>query len=269
MSRPPGHARVRITPTYAGSTPPPGTSTASASDHPHLRGEHLREVSLCAVPAGSPPPTRGAQGSGGFDEGGARITPTYAGSTLPTKTWPFPLTDHPHLRGEHVGLHLSGTAGHGSPPPTRGALDEIRPTFARVRITPTYAGSTSASPAVETIQRDHPHLRGEHHDRHRPRLLQCGSPPPTRGALSDRCGDDADHRITPTYAGSTITVDQQANIAEDHPHLRGEHAADNPLIPLEDGSPPPTRGARGGRRRRSGRGRITPTYAGSTFVGRG
>ena len=71
-------------------------------------------------------------------------------------------------------------------------------------------------------------------------------------------------RITPTYAGSTVSRASPALSRADHPHLRGEH------IPIVDGyvvmhgSPPPTRGAPPQVRNWLRAGRITPTYAGST-----
>ncbi len=72
------------------------------------------------------------------------------------------------------------------------------------------------------------------------------------------------HRITPAYAGSTITMRPEARPAWDHPRVCGKYLFCLPCIVYTLGSPPRMREVRtcifqGGQSNR-----ITPAYAGST-----
>ena len=95
--------------------------------------------------------------------------------------------------------------------------------------------------------RDHPRIRGEHAERHRPRGNFTGSSPHTRGARLRQTRPRRPERIIPAYAGST----------------RADGGLDRGAL----GSSPHTRGARGRGRRRPSRRRIIPAYAGSTSTG--
>ena len=77
-----------IIPAYAGSTWFRERPTASAADHPRIRGEHALRVRGDFQGVGSSPHTRGALL---FDRplvDRRRIIPAYAGSTPPTKSAP-------------------------------------------------------------------------------------------------------------------------------------------------------------------------------------
>src|SRR6266516_7515349 len=110
------------------------------------------------------------------------ITPAYAGSTPHTAQtdWCFP--DHPRVRGEHVFGAVGTLRIPGSPPRTRGARTAARLSTPPTRITPAYAGSTSAQPTPSRRGPDHPRVRGEHSSRLSVSRVYPGSPPRTRGA---------------------------------------------------------------------------------------
>ena len=132
---------------------------------------------------GSPPPTRGTLSESTCTAGGFGITPAYAGNTIRKRNKAVASKDHPRLRGEHKQLQNNVRKYRGSPPPTRGTLHLVKPRFYSTRITPAYAGNTSASCNFRDFDRDHPRLRGEHYSTY---YLICdngGSPPPTRGTL--------------------------------------------------------------------------------------
>ena len=76
------------------------------------------------------------------------------------------------------------------------------------------------------------------------------------------CGSEG---IIPAYAGSTSRGPGKAVARSDHPRIRGEHAGRVPSPGRPLGSSPHTRGARPTRSSYSGRRRIIPAYAGSTF----
>ena len=102
-----GVERPGIIPAYAGSTPPSCPWSCFGSDHPRIRGEHLRNVIIDAQKAGSSPHTRGAP---------VPRMPTSA-------SW----RDHPRIRGEHRRTPDRRVAPGGSSPHTRGARSRAFP----------------------------------------------------------------------------------------------------------------------------------------------
>ena len=110
----------------------------------------------------------------------------------------------------------------GSPPPTRGTLNNDENFVPRPRITPAYAGNTG------TIRRL--------------LLYSNGSPPPTRGTPFSSSSSMALSRITPAYAGNTTLKSDEYSDEQDHPRLRGEHQLSKIPYWHCQGSPPPTRG---------------------------
>ena len=92
----------------------------------------------------------------------------------------------------------------GSPPPMRGKA-VLQTTFShRHRITPAYAGKSSAFIRSSPVNQDHPRLCGEKYLAYDKTVPADGSPPPMRGkgtgdaTIFQRC------RITPAYAGKRI-----------------------------------------------------------------
>ena len=238
-------------------------------DHPRLRGEHNLVRCLADGDNGSPPPARGARAAAYLAGDRARITPACAGSTRGRHRFARRRPDHPRLRGEHAKILRGGVMSAGSPPPARGARGGGEEGWAARRITPACAGSTgNRSPPIPASS-DHPRLRGEHAKILRGGVMSAGSPPPARGARTAGRRGRQPRRITPACAGSTVVRGGLAAWAADHPRLRGEHEQTSRGDAMDDGSPPPARGApqppRGGVRRR----RITPACAGSTVMSPG
>jgi len=132
----------RITPAYAGSTPPSPAAQSAAEDHPRVRGEHSSVRKPPGESPGSPPRTRGARLTPADQTVRSRITPAYAGSTPRAGRRCGKPKDHPRVRGEHAPTSIAALLSWGSPPRTRGAhLQDVGPRRER-RITPAYAGST-------------------------------------------------------------------------------------------------------------------------------
>jgi len=90
-------------------------------DHPRLRGEHTSHIIIRVLVTGSPPPTRGALAAFMIIVACVGITPAYAGSTASERLNVMLRSDHPRLRGEHLGHYDLWHKHMGSPPPTRGA----------------------------------------------------------------------------------------------------------------------------------------------------
>ena len=72
------------------------------------------------------------------------------------------------------------------------------------------------------------------------------------------------YRITPAYAGKRKAKRNHVKAMRDHPRLCGEKSSSCMTAPLMSGSPPPMRGKVHDRHLCSGKGRITPAYAGKS-----
>ena len=173
-------------------------------------------------------------------------------------------SDHPRIRGEHVGGQIVLLAIVGSSPHTRGAPPQLVDEPPRARIIPAYAGSTSRKPPGLDRCWDHPRIRGEHSTRRSTAGMTAGSSPHTRGALL-WCPQPLSGRgIIPAYAGSTFALLNVSRWDQDHPRIRGEHVSRWGLCVVPGGSSPHTRGARDGVSASRAPAGIIPAYAGST-----
>ena len=111
-----------IIPAYAWSTPTTSSRCRPNTDHPRIRGEHIRAKAYDPNRSGSSPHTRGAP---------------------PARTpRPPPASDHPRIRGEHPVRARPSAMKGGSSPHTRGARGEDPGGAPAARIIPAYAGST-------------------------------------------------------------------------------------------------------------------------------
>ena len=110
---------------------------------------------------GSPPRMRGkdALQSVGYDIG--RITPAYAGKSVPSSTKNPGGKDHPRVCGEKVRGVSAGLLARGSPPRMRGKDSLYNPGTAWNGITPAYAGKSHIGGDGHVAVRDHPRVCGE------------------------------------------------------------------------------------------------------------
>ena len=91
----------RIIPACAGSTPTAPRTSATARDHPRMRGEHTEMVQSWDGWEGSSPHARGAPRKPRLRAGRAGIIPACAGSTSGRPPAGPTSWDHPRMRGEH------------------------------------------------------------------------------------------------------------------------------------------------------------------------
>ena len=171
---------------------------------------------------GSPPPMRGKDFGIKFYLIHIRITPAYAGkreffTTVLRSSW-----DHPRLCGEKRGRSKYAVGNQGSPPPMRGKEFNGFPLLENARITPAYAGKRLQYFAVRHVTKDHPRLCGEKRNIFRLRSCGTGSPPPMRGKVPKSLTCQITNRITPAYAGKSLTEKRKAAFGKDHPRLCGE-----------------------------------------------
>ena len=154
---------------------------------------------------GSPPPTRGTLRPSLIMFSNAGITPAYAGNTTIWNDNQYTDKDHPRLRGEHVLSLRFASLLAGSPPPTRGTPTARLGSRRTAGITPAYAGNTVSGIKDLKMNWDHPRLRGEHTPKAIEVLSLRGSPPPTRGTPDMVPYSCSIFRITPAYAGNTLS----------------------------------------------------------------
>ena len=275
----------RITPAYAGKREFRRVQTLLHQDHPRLCGEKvIPPPELPPVP-GSPPPMRGKVPHSFVHHLSTRITPAYAGKSLP-KSW-------------------RNMTQKGSPPPMRGK--EYRRYLRRNErgITPAYAGKSLHDACQIIFSQDHPRLCGEKtrpqynqfpntgspppmrgkvapwsgrippfqdHPRLcgekqavlKPTIKRRGSPPPMRGKVILVCNLMLVFRITPAYAGKSMYAVQSMPRERDHPRLCGEKVENPVPSRIYEGSPPPMRGKASGVKASHKTPGITPAYAGKS-----
>ena len=109
-----------ITPAYAGKRHLSFFAKRCGWDHPRLCGEKTRSAAVHDLTQGSPPPMRGKETPDCPNVASDRITPAYAGKSLPCLS-SFPARrDHPRLCGEKEIPSDGFLYPTGSPPPMRG-----------------------------------------------------------------------------------------------------------------------------------------------------
>ena len=131
-------------------------------------------------------------------------------------------------------------------------------------ITPAYAGKSLFCTCIQMCSEDHPRLCGEKSMVEAILCFLSGSPPPMRGKDQPAPRQPCLFRITPAYAGKSLTGTVWTRPPRDHPRLCGEKWGMSESIAPGAGSPPPMRGKAGYRSRNFLTFRITPAYAGKS-----
>ena len=109
-----------ITPAFAGKAISRSGGTASARDHPRIRGEGSNLIKSHYKAAGSPPHSRGRRYRGLTVRYQLGITPAFAGKAPGSPAIRIPVGDHPRIRGEGLRLPSYPRSSLGSPPHSRG-----------------------------------------------------------------------------------------------------------------------------------------------------
>lgn len=128
----------------------------------------------------------------------------------------------PRARGARPS-HPGGSGSHRRHPPKTIAGREPSPRekhhpprASQVRITPASAGSTLPRMDVQSLEEDHPRVRGEHLRYLLMTVIAGGSPPRSRGARSAAGALSSGGGITPAFAGSTNCPDCLATTGWQH-----------------------------------------------------
>ena len=195
-----------ITPAYAGKSCEWAEFATTEEDHPRLCGEKIEERNPSDYVLGSPPPMRGKGRLHLVRRKLFRITPAYAGKSFPTVPFVVFLGDHPRLCGEKLLITSNAPFRAGSPPPMRGKVSISVPIPFSERITPAYAGKSSACDKHCHCDGDHPRLCGEKEPLALIPVQSQGSPPPMRGKGKVHGKSIRPWRITPAYAGKSSSL---------------------------------------------------------------
>ena len=132
------------------------------------------------------------------------------------------------------------------------------------RLTPAYAGKTSARASRAGCCAAHPRVCGEDTVVAVPEKPTAGSPPRMRGRPVGARRAGRDLRLTPAYAGKTYVGVRYSSCNSAHPRVCGEDAATMKRMPLRGGSPPRMRGRPPSNGPNGPQWRLTPAYAGKT-----
>ena len=153
----------------------------------------------------------------------------------------------------------------GSPPRGRGkGLQEETNSFTN-RITPAWAGKSSAGHPSQRVRRDHPRVGGEKDAFSSSKEIVQGSPPRGRGKVLLLIAGNPQKGITPAWAGKRWRFPEDIELAEDHPRVGGEKTTSTCLAGALQGSPPRGRGKDfSAQHPERGRG-ITPAWAGKSL----
>ena len=111
--------------------------------------------------SGSPPRGRGKDHLGQRFHRRAGITPAWAGKSMTAPGRSSRTGDHPRVGGEKNNHIIDNQYGKGSPPRGRGKVVVVIVSGAPTRITPAWAGKSSAGHPSQRVRRDHPRVGGE------------------------------------------------------------------------------------------------------------
>ena len=214
--------------------------------------------------SGSPPRGRGKDHLGQRFHRRAGITPAWAGKSMTAPGRSSRTGDHPRVGGEKNNHIIDNQYGKGSPPRGRGKVVVVIVSGAPTRITPAWAGKSSAGHPSQRVRRDHPRVGGEKCCSTFWIFSAKGSPPRGRGKVLLNLLDIQRQRITPAWAGKRLSILGLSKGVKDHPRVGGEKHLSGTTDNRPQGSPPHGRGK--GKRpgqRCNGKG-ITPAWAGKS-----
>ena len=131
--------------------------------------------------------------------------------------------DHPRSRGDNRVNRICLAFLPGSPPLTRGQHGRDCVEAYRLRITPAHAGTTFGGRVDYGKVQDHPRSRGDNKSFFALFYRITGSPPLTRGQLTQMVDGHPITGITPAHAGTTPVIVAGLEPVWDHPRSRGDN----------------------------------------------
>ena len=173
---------------------------------------------------------------------GSRITPAYAGKSLPEELEQALPKDHPRVCGEKACMQCTLQGHGGSPPRMRGKGRRNGRAFPGNGITPAYAGKSGHAINPNVCGQDHPRVCGEKFTTLHGENDFWGSPPRMRGKACGLFQLVESPGITPAYAGKREGPKNAQSKVGDHPRVCGEKEICRKTQNIVPGSPPRMRG---------------------------
>ena len=164
-----------------------GSSSGSASVHPHGRGDNCSARHQRAVKTGSPPRAWGQCDAICPTRRVRRFTPTGVGTIVASRPRREMAPVHPHGRGDNGARCSPPSRLRGSPPRAWGQYRHAQPTRHQGRFTPTGVGTIRCGAAAGSGWTVHPHGRGDNHCQNGVSVVLDGSPPRAWGQSGSPC----------------------------------------------------------------------------------
>ena len=215
----------RFIPTCVGNTLPPLARGATGAVHPHMRGEYRKIVDGIPGIRGSSPHAWGIHSPAAASDCMPRFIPTCVGNTFPTTPQIFPISVHPHMRGEYQSTGSHAEDRGGSSPHAWGIHFFLSSSSYISRFIPTCVGNTPKVQFHFRIYAVHPHMRGEYRVYHPSCVDRPGSSPHAWGILPHGLHADPLFRFIPTCVGNTTRQAAHRSSLSVHPHMRGEYSS--------------------------------------------
>ena len=130
-------------------------------DHPRVGGEKVFLGNGTLYGVGSPPRGRGKAQQVTPSSSRNRITPAWAGKSLPARERGGQNWDHPRVGGEKLSNEVIIYVPMGSPPRGRGKAEKDTQRIIDAGITPAWAGKSFRPTETVLRSRDHPRVGGE------------------------------------------------------------------------------------------------------------
>ena len=220
-----GTASRGITPAWAGKRPFSGRAVARKWDYPRVGGEELVASSLPTSEVGLPPRGRGRERFAEYRYAQSRITPAWAGKSLCLATGRLININYPRVGGEESAASRSSASAAGLPPRGRGRGLAGRPQGVPSRITPAWAGKSSATARPSSARPDYPRVGGEEACTCKDGPTASGLPPRGRGRVLLPIIHLTSVRITPAWAGKRSATTGTRSSRRDYPRVGGEEGA--------------------------------------------
>ena len=150
------------------------------------------------------------------------ITPAWAGKSSNRKSVEAMARDHPRVGGEKPADYITPSDPEGSPPRGRGKVSSVSMCTRSPGITPAWAGKSILSVQRDCPLGDHPRVGGEKSSVPVSPPGLSGSPPRGRGKDYHDTTTYMMARITPAWAGKSVSGGSPSSRSRDHPRVGGE-----------------------------------------------
>ena len=220
-------------------------SAKRSTVHPRVCGEQPSPPSLPTRYAGSSPRVRGTGWNSRWRAGVRRFIPACAGNRSQCQTGISPLSVHPRVCGEQVGIERVIVIANGSSPRVRGTGRIGNDSCGERRFIPACAGNRPARSTTRSSSTVHPRVCGEQAITATPDPCTNGSSPRVRGTENGVRHPGHRARFIPACAGNSCDSRRRSAYRTVHPRVCGEQASTDTRICCISGSSPRVRGTVG------------------------